>query len=319
MTSPSRGQVHICHAPGDRKYVVRLGRHLAAAGIRSTYDAEPTPELPADLVHSRVDASDALLVIMTPASASVPRVEEAIARARQIGREIFPLQLANNDGFYLLNGLDFTDVTDERMPGELLLGRLRSVVGAPPPPPEDRRGMRRAVTIAGAFVVVAAIILAVTVWPRGTGTATPPVPASSHVASADAALPPGSVRVTGPADDAVVDRCAKVTGVANLDGSKTLLFGVNRTGPPSPDWYFTYAAGFRNGFVANEWTADVYLGSVTRQSYDVLVLVMDVPAAQTFYAAHQTKDGSYAFNAGLPPGAVTGAHVRLRQGNTDDC
>jgi hypothetical protein len=188
------------------------------------------------------------------------------------------------------------------------------------------RGRRPALTTAASAVVatVAAFFIAATLYVTTSPTAPDLSPGrdlspSGTASTAAAPVPPGTVQITNLVSGDVVDRCVRVRGRANLDPGKTLLFATNRTSPADSVWYFTYVGNYRNGFVPVEWSGTVYLGSASRQAYDLFVVVMDVGMAEAFWESHQSKDGSYAFASARPTDLTVAAHVRILQGSTDDC
>jgi hypothetical protein len=315
--------VHICHAPADRRYAERLVRHLADAGVPATVDDEHAESLDLDLVRERIEAARAVVVIMRSGDELAERVADEVNCADQLGRDVFPLSVGDRS-YLILNHLRITDVPADRMPDADFTNRLRRAIGARPEP-SGRSTRRRRLPIP--LLVFAAVILVLgagavialrgrsndIVEPRPTGA----TGLALSPASPDDPLPPGTVTITDPADDAVVDRCTKVLGRANLDPGQTILFATNRISPPDTMWYITYAGPYRNGFVAPDWHGEAYLGSSTRQSYDLFVVVMDAKAAASYFAAHKQGDGSFAADKERPAG--TAAHVRLRQGTTNDC
>jgi hypothetical protein len=350
MDGPSIGSVHISHAPQDADYVRQLVDHLTGAGIPATYDREPEAALPKDVVRAKVDVSRGVIVVMSPAAKDAPRVRAQHERADELGVPVVPL-LLDGEPFFGLANLEYTDVTGGRMPPAYLVERLRGIAlgrrgadpAVPPPAPvteirQDAPGPAGRSVPVSAFIGVVVLLLlvaGVALWanrdhggpgpgPTATGLAGSG-PAPSTGAPPATSPPPvtggatGTVQITAPVPDAVVPRCVQLAGTADLPGDKTMLFATNRTNPPAAEWYFSYAAGFRNGFVDKTWKGQIYLGGVTKQSYDVFVVVMDVQAAATFYTAHLSSDGKFAHATALPPDGKVAAHVKVLQGSNDEC
>jgi TIR domain-containing protein len=335
MTEPSVsiGHAYICHAPQDAAYVDKLAAHLTAAGIPVTYDREGQPGVTWEGPRSRVDASAAVVVVMTQAASEADRVVVQITRAEEKDKPILPLLLRDRP-FFILSEREHWDVTGGRMPSNDFVNRLRSAVGitgptGSPPPSQPKTSWWKGKAAVTAIVVVALLMVGGAIAflaNRDSTNATsrgasgqPQISTTSAAPSTASALPLGAVKITTPADGAVVDKCARINGQTNLDSGKTILFAVNRTEPVDPTWYFGIVGSYLNGFVPADWSGTAYFGSATRQSYDLFVLVMDVQAAKDFWNKHKSTDGSYAAAPTLPQGVVPAAHVHVRQGTTDDC
>jgi hypothetical protein len=324
MTEPAVpiGHAYICHAAADAGYAAKLAARLAAAGIPVTYDRPGEPDPTRERLRSRVAASAAVVVVMTPAAEGDERVNAQIDQAEEGGKAILPLLLSGRP-FFRLGELPHWDVSG-RMPSSDFFVRLGGAVGvngvtdlAEPVRPWWRKGP---IVTAGVLALVlvaagAAVVLAGRGSTRATaGPSAGPTTAPSRVA----ALPAGIVRITEPADGAVVGRCTMVRGLANLDSGKTMIFAVNRTDPADATWYFQYVGSYPNGFVPAQWTGTVYLGSAANQSYDVFLLVMDVPSAKDFWTRYKSADGSFASASAMPQGTAPAAHIHVRQGTAAD-
>jgi hypothetical protein len=299
--------------------VTKLARTLTAAGIPVVYEREAQSDATWDGLRTRVDASAAVVVVMTEAAGRADRVETQIGRAEEQSKPLFPLLLSGRPFFRLVER-EYWDVTG-RMPGQDFVDRLGSAVGVPGPPgPSPRKSWWRGKAGLAAAVVAALVVvggaMAVLTNRDASGQANAPTGGSPSAVSAP---PPGAVEITDPANGGMVDRCAQVKGRANLDSGKTMLFAVNRTEPVDTNWYFGYVGAYSNGFVPADWSGTVYFGSASRQSYDVFILVMDVPAAKDFWNKHKSADGSFAAAPALPQGVPQAAHVHVQQGTTDDC
>ncbi|GAA3455053.1 toll/interleukin-1 receptor domain-containing protein [Dactylosporangium matsuzakiense] len=325
MTGPSLGHVHICHNPADRGYAERLYRHLTKAGVSATMDEEQSERLDPELVQERVEPARALVVVMRSGDELAPRVRDEVHLADRLGREIRPLSVGGK-AHIILSHLPIADAAGDRMPDDDFVNTLRRIVGSAPKPvraqPRRPRWRVPALVFAAVILVVGAVAL-FSLRDRGdeaVGPADPSasVPAATGLPAAPTGLPArGAVTITSPANDAVVDRCMKVTGRANLDTAQTILFATNRIDPPDTAWYVVYAGAYPNGFVDADWHGSVYLGHTTGQSFDVFVVVMEAKSAAAYYAAHKQGNGSYAVDNAQPAGAV--AHVRVTQGSNDAC
>lgn len=352
MDRPSIGSVHISHAPQDGEYARRLVEHLTGAGIPTTYDREPEAALPRDVVRAKIDVSRGVVVVMSAAAKDAPRVRAQFERADERDVPVVPLLLSGEPIFALAN-LDYTDVTGGQMPPEYVVQRLRRIVlgqrDEPTPPhgfrpvpadvdertPDTAPGRTRSAVPVAAFVGVVVLLIVVAgiaLWTnRDKGPVKPEPTAVTNQAlsqppsvqvpssTASTAGTAGAVQIAAPLPDAVVPRCMKVSGTADLPGEKTLLFATNRTMPADDTWYFSYAAGHRNGFVDKTWSGEVYLGSVTKQRYDLFVVIMDAKAALAFYNGHLSTDGKFAYAKELPADGKVAAHLNVTQGTNDEC
>jgi tetratricopeptide (TPR) repeat protein len=95
-THPDKqGAVFISHSPNDRFYVDRLARQLSQAGIAVSLDREaPTAERWQLVLQEKVEASAALIVVMTPAAEASEWVQKEVGHARLLGRKVWPIWLA---------------------------------------------------------------------------------------------------------------------------------------------------------------------------------------------------------------------------------
>ncbi len=94
---------------------------------------------------------------------------------------------------------------------------------------------------------------------------------------------------------------------------------MQHAGTPDTTWDFSYVDGHRDGRVPREWRATVKFGTSATHRVELRVLVMDVGAAATFWAAHQSTDGRFASAPNLPPGANIVTVLRLYQTPVDRC
>jgi TIR domain len=89
-THPDKqGAVFISHSHSDRFYVDRLARQLSQAGIAVSLDREaPTAERWQLVLQGKVEASAALIVVMTPAAEASEWVQKEVGHARLLGRKV---------------------------------------------------------------------------------------------------------------------------------------------------------------------------------------------------------------------------------------
>ncbi|GAA4450422.1 toll/interleukin-1 receptor domain-containing protein [Phytohabitans houttuyneae] len=330
MTQPTNtpGRLYISHAPDGRAYARKLAEYLQRVGIATEVDNDGLPAPNMEKLRKRVDRSVGLLVLVTKESATSDQVGHELDRAMEMGRPIFVLLLHGKRLPLLLNQCPYEVARWSRMPSAAFVSQLYQALGGSSTSQIaliEPAAQRRAAAPLLVLSALAAVLLVIGggYWigsrPRGE-TVSPPTPTvtTAPVVSENPA-PPDTVTITSPQEGAVVHRCERVRGTANLPDNKTMLFARNRTGPPDAVWYFNYVGTYQNGFVPPEWAGTVYFGSATRQSYDLVIVVMEVKAAARFWQQHKSEDNSYAFANDLPAGAERAALVRVRQGTMDDC
>ncbi|MBN6050806.1 TIR domain-containing protein, partial [Nonomuraea sp. RK-328] len=174
------GSAFISYSHADRAYVRRLAAHLADAGVTWFDDRIEYGALFDEVIEAEIDACAAFVVVMTPnAEKSSSYVSLEIAHARKRGKPILPLLLAG-DGFFLLGNVNHEDVTGGRMPSGKFVDQLRTLVDAPPESPAPARrpawsSPRRLIPLA-ALLTVTVVVVWLTVWVLGDGTAARPSP-----------------------------------------------------------------------------------------------------------------------------------------------
>lgn len=330
MTDAGTGSRHvlISHDRRDEQYARELEEFLARRGVpaqRSGDDAWEESD-------AAVEASSALIVVMTPAAEDSERVNREITKAQAEELPIFPVLLKGDPFFRFGERYPIErPAGHQRIPGAAFARKVRRAMGGGQRP-GSRPGPWRTAAAAVALAIGAVLMIVIgtvlfvnrdgKVPTDGASQSTTPAPSgvspTSAPPTAAGPLAPGTVSIDSPTAGAVVGRCVRVSGRANLDPGKTMLFATNRVDPPASEWFYTYAGGHRNGLVPPDWTGQVYLGSATLQSYDVFVIVMDVAAAEAFWTANKSLNGEFAFTKTRPPVPLS-AKVQLRQGSMDEC
>jgi hypothetical protein len=116
-----------------------------------------------------------------------------------------------------------------------------------------------------------------------------------------------------------VKRCQNVVISARLAPTKTLLVAHRRASPPDNTYYFTYAGPYRNGNVPANVTTTVWFGTQTGQTYDLYLLIMNVGDANTFWNAHVSSNGSFAYSPSLPGTSQTADRIRVVETDSSNC
>jgi CheY-like chemotaxis protein len=115
---------------GDRSYVRSLATHLDQAGLATWYDEQAiSGDRWTNVVKKRIDASAAVVVVMTPEAERSHWLLRQLSRATEMEKPILPL-LLSGELFRSLSGYDCEVVTGGRLPGQTFLHRLRRLVGA---------------------------------------------------------------------------------------------------------------------------------------------------------------------------------------------
>jgi len=322
MSDLSAGYVLICHAPEDRDYAEVLARQLKGRRIRARYDQRGAA---IEQLIKLARRADALLVVMTPAAHDSEALSAQIEAARDLQVPTYALAVDNNEPMVELGDEVPWRVTRNHPLEDTLVTALARDVEAPPPPSPRRLGLPIvAVLVAMAVALTVAVTAAVAHRGDPGPEASPttkagPATTGSAPGTTGSAPPAGTVTIASPADGAVVKKCEHVSGSASLPENQTILYAVDRVSPPDKTWYYGYLGSYENGSVPSTMSGDVYFGSATAQKYDLFLYVMSVGAARTFWNAHKSSDGSYAFAAGPPAGVKPAAHVRVTQGSVGDC
>jgi hypothetical protein len=124
-------QVFLSYGRGDRDYVRRLARRLAAEGLSPWYDEGLTPggRWSAEIEHN-IAGCAAFVVVVSPSATASAWVERELNLAERLGKPILPLQLGSTD-WWRLADLQVVRVERNQMPGPLFVDRLRDLVTRP--------------------------------------------------------------------------------------------------------------------------------------------------------------------------------------------
>jgi hypothetical protein len=108
-----------------------------------------------------------------------------------------------------------------------------------------------------------------------------------------------------------------VSGEVDVPPGNTLLLAQRRTAPTGdPNYYFAFGAA-PSGVTGRTWSAKRYFGDAPPQSYEVILLIVNVDVAKHFWDTHLISGGGSAVATSLPaPPADT---VKVRQTSMDPC
>lgn len=159
--------VFISYAPGDRLYVDRLAQRLSGAGFGVWYDrsAEPGRTF-TDKIRAALDASDAVIVVLSPEAVASKWVLREISYADQRAIPMVPLLLADCEKPVELADVPHHDVRGDRMVDADFLNSLSRHAGRrsnpveadrPAPATPRRRRGRILAAVAVAVLVVAGL------------------------------------------------------------------------------------------------------------------------------------------------------------------
>ena len=141
------GTVFVSYSRQDQEYVDRLVDYLRASGLAVWVDRElGSADRWLTVIREQIDACAAVVVVMTPVAEKSEMVETELLRARDQGKEIFPL-LLDGSPFWHLNNRQYESVLGARLPGIEWVNQVTAAVseaGTPARPPSrpDRRGER---------------------------------------------------------------------------------------------------------------------------------------------------------------------------------
>lgn len=121
--------------------------------------------------------------------------------------------------------------------------------------------------------------------------------------------PRNTAKITNLRNNSPVSRCQRVSGSADLAPGKALLLASRRTDPPSSTWYIHYV---KDGNVGETWSTTKWFGTAANQSYDLVLLVMDVDDARAYWNSAEVGNG-FRYTGSLPPGNTRAQTVRVRQ------
>jgi WD40 repeat protein len=118
--------VFVSYAHADADYVGRLVTYLREHGVPTRYDADiPSGAQWMDALREMIGTCSAVVLVMSPAAAASPTVEEELHEARRMSRPIRPLRLAGTSWFGI-HGIQFEDVTGGRLPDLEYVAQLRA-------------------------------------------------------------------------------------------------------------------------------------------------------------------------------------------------
>jgi hypothetical protein len=118
-----------------------------------------------------------------------------------------------------------------------------------------------------------------------------------------------TAKITNLKNNSPVSRCQRVTGTADLEPTKALLLASRRTNPSSTGYFVQYV---KAGNVGANWGTTKWFGTAADQSYDLVLLVMDVDDARAYWNSAQKGDG-YVYAGSLPPANTRVQTVHVRQ------
>ncbi|GAA3297045.1 hypothetical protein GCM10020218_081540 [Dactylosporangium vinaceum] len=114
---------------------------------------------------------------------------------------------------------------------------------------------------------------------------------------------------TNIGDGGQVGRCRTLAGRADIDATKTLMIAQKRTDPPDGTYYVQYAGPREGNLAPGRWTSTspTYFGDQPGQHYSAYLLIVDVAAARSWWAAHESGDFAHATSLpGTTADTVTG-------------
>jgi hypothetical protein len=236
------GRVFVSYSRRDISYVRRLVEHLTQAGVPVWVDHDiEYGDQWKTVIRGQLDASAAVIVVMTPAAMASEWVAREVNYAKGRRKPLFPLLLAG-DPFPALVSHAPVDVSGGAMPGADTVGALLAVVAATPDPAPDpapvpvrgsairsRLFTRRLAVGAGVTVVLALAVLALLLpplWRHGsaaaptttillepsrTPTPSSAVPTSTSVRAGQTESSPGLVGAAATTHAAATKSTAPVT------------------------------------------------------------------------------------------------------------
>ncbi len=159
----------------DAGYATWLAGYLAAQGLSARYDPQPLSEdWWSTYTRAQIDASSAVVVIVTPHTQQSGWVSRELDYASQQTKPIFPL-LVRGEPLTSLADHRHEDVTAGNPPGPDFAARLRTAIGTAASPSSPASGHKAQVPIHGQHMA-----LAVGIETRG-GVFTPLIPRGTAV------------------------------------------------------------------------------------------------------------------------------------------
>jgi hypothetical protein len=123
------GYVFVSYSRRDAEYVERLADYLVAQRIDVWVDRKlEHGDNWARVLAEKVDGCAAVVVVMTPDSDKSDWVQREVQRAEEESKPIFPILLRGR-AFMRFNSTQYADVTDQSMPSERFIAKLREVTG----------------------------------------------------------------------------------------------------------------------------------------------------------------------------------------------
>jgi hypothetical protein len=128
------GHIFISYSSTDRPYVQRLAQYLQSFGLRVWYDPHITVGEPfAKTIEREIDASAAVIVVMSPAAASSKWVPREMEWAERQNKPVLPLLLAGPVFFQYVH-THYVDVSDGRLPPPQFVAELQRLAALAPRP-----------------------------------------------------------------------------------------------------------------------------------------------------------------------------------------
>ena len=120
--------IFISYSHKDKAYVNKLYEALTARGFDAWIDdrIDYGSEWPKE-IQRRLDACDALILVMTPRAYDSKWVHNELSRAQRFGKEVFPLLLDGDGPWLSVESLQYVDVRGRRLPPEDFYDRLEKV------------------------------------------------------------------------------------------------------------------------------------------------------------------------------------------------
>jgi hypothetical protein len=141
--------VFVSYARSDRRAVERVAQELVAAGHEAWIDVDdiqPGESWRRSIVRS-IAQSDAVVVFLSPSSATSHQIATEVSLAAESGKRIFPVKIGDaqlsEELRYDLAGLQFIDITTDRREGtSALIASLESLKGSQGAAPLSAPGSR---------------------------------------------------------------------------------------------------------------------------------------------------------------------------------
>lgn len=126
-----RPDVFISYSSSDREYVDRLATHLQSCNLDVWYDYELAAGDQFDsVIQQKIDASAAVVVVLTPLAVASAWVRREILYAEQRNKDVLPVLLEPCELPLIMVQLHHENLIGGRMPSEAFITRLRHLVNA---------------------------------------------------------------------------------------------------------------------------------------------------------------------------------------------